>query len=320
MAVKDINVAGSFVGKGLEREALLLQDLLKKHDVYTNFYHYTNFANSNFVRADISISLEVMIPLALNLSRENWYIPNSEWFDPKAYDQFLPRFQKILCKTRDCERIWKEKLANDRPERVIYTGFEARDLFDPSVPRENKFLHAAGESEFKNTEAVIKAWTLTNWCCPKPPLTILTRQKKYRDLCEGVEGITCIERASEEELVQLFNSHRFHLMPSAYEGFGHSLNESLGVGALVLTTDAPPMNEFHGIVQEWTVRSAHKYPRSLAQLNLVMPMDVVIAVQKAVEWFDKPESLDKLSVVARNSFLSDREAFRTKFLQLVGVN
>lgn len=319
MAVKDINIIGSFVGKGLEREALLLQDLLKKHDVYTNFYHYTNFANSNFVRADISIFLEVVMVQALNLSRENWFVPNSEWHAPQN-DQFLPRFQKILCKTPDCERIWKDKLGSDRPERVSFTGFESRDLFDPSVERQNKFLHAAGESEFKNTEAVIQAWTLTNWCCPKPPLTILTRQKKYRDLCEGVEGITCIERASEEDLIQIFNSHRFHLMPSAYEGFGHSLHESIGVGALVLTTNAPPMCEFNGIVPEWSVKVAHKYPRALAQLSLAMPMDIIIAVQKAVESFDKPDLLDKLSANARNSFLSDRDSFRAKFLRLVGVN
>lgn len=319
MAVKDVNVAGSFVGKGLEREALLLQDLLKKHDVYTNFYHYTNFANSNFVRADISISLEVMIPQALNLSRENWYFPNSEWYTPQ-YDQFLPRFNRICCKTLDCERIWKQKLANDRPERVMYTGFESRDLYDPLIPRENKILHAAGESEFKNTEAVIKAWTLTNWCCPKPQLTILTRQKMYRDLCEGVENITCIERASEEELKVLFNSHRFHLMPSAYEGFGHSLHESLGVGALVLTTDAPPMNEFNGIVPDWKIRVAHRYPRSLAQLSLVMPRDVLIAVQKAVDDFENTEKLNHLSELSRGHFLADRSLFREKFLQLVGVN
>ena len=320
MAVKDINIVGSFVGKGLEREALLLQDLLKKHDVYVNFYHYTNFANANFVRADISIFLEVVMVQALNLSRENWFFPNSEWHAPQN-DQFLPRFTKILCKTRDCQRIWSAKLANDRPERVIYTGFESRDLFDLSVEREDRFLHAAGESEFKNTEAVINAWKAGNWVCRKPPLTVLTRQKKFQDMCEGVPEITCIERVPEEDLVKMFNSHRFHIMPSAYEGFGHSLNESLGVGALVVTTAAPPMDEFAGIVPEWTVRVSQKTPRSLAQLSHVAPIDVILAVQKVIADADASEERMRWRQEhARNSFLASRDSFRKTFLSLVGVN
>lgn len=319
MAVKDVNIIGSFVGKGLEREALLLQALLNKHDVYVNFYHYTNFANANFVRADISIFLEVVMVQALNLSRENWFMPNSEWHSP-INDQFLPRFTKILCKTKDCERLWKAKLATAGPERVSFTGFEARDLYNPDIVRENKFLHAAGESEFKNTEAVINAWKNNNWVCKKPHLTVLTRQKKYRDLCEGCEEITCIERASEEELVKLFNSHRFHVMPSAYEGFGHSLNESIGVGALVVTTNAPPMNEFAGIVPEWAVKVANKTPRSLAELCHVNPIDVIIGCQKAMEEAERmPDNLEGRSRHARECFLNSREDFRKRFLDLVGV-
>jgi glycosyltransferase involved in cell wall biosynthesis len=41
----------------------------------------------------------------------------------------------------------------------------------------------------------------------------------------------------------LQNRNLFHLCPSETEGFGHHLVEGMSVGAIVLATDAPPMNE-----------------------------------------------------------------------------
>jgi len=324
MAKKDINIITSLVGKGLEREYILLKELLNTHDVYTVGIHYTNWANATLVRADANIFLEVVHPLAFSLSRENWLFPNSEWWDSRN-DQFLARFTRICCKTRDCERIWRDKLAGDRPERVVYTGFLARDLYDPAVERENRFLHVAGESEFKGTEAVINAWRDGNWANRPFPLTVVTRQKRFQDLCNGTEGITWMPRVGEDELKCLMNSHRFHIMPCEYEGFGHGLHESLGCGALVITTAAPPMNEVNGIVGEWTIPVAGRTPRALAQLNRVEPVGIQTVVSRIVgaaaqtsamasmEWFEQR------SRGARAAFLADNAAFTEKFLQMVSV-
>lgn len=315
MARKDVNIVTSLVGKGLEREALLLRELLATHDVYTNFYHYCNYAGSNFVRADINLFLEVMMPNVLTLSRENWLFPNDEWWN-SLNDQFLPRITKVCCKTQDSFRHWCQKVD---PAKCVYVGFEARDLYHPEIPRENKFLHLAGGSEFKNTEAVIQAWKNGNWAYKPFPLTVVTLQKKWQALCEDVDNVTWIPRVNEDELVQLMNSHRFHLMPSAYEGFGHAIHEGLGCGALVLTTDAPPMNEFNGVVTEWKVPVTHQTPRALAQLNHVNLQGVQLAVFKVLEAVNRVEELEQRSQAARGAFLASREAFRQKFLSLVGV-
>jgi len=313
---KDVNIVTSLVGKGLEREFLLLKDLLNAHDVYVNSYHYTNYSGVEFVRADINLYLEVCMPNVMNLSRENWLVPNSEWWSP-INDQFLPRMTKILCKTRDCERIWRNKLAGDRPERVEYVGFEARDLYDSTVERENRFLHVAGESEFKNTEAVIDAWKKISWSLKPLPLTLVTRQPKYQELASNVDGVTVIDKAPDSELKRLMNSHRFHVLPSAYEGFGHSLHEGVGCGALVITTAAPPMNEFEGVQSDWTVRVSNASSRSLATMSSVSATDVAITCCKAMA--ANENELNYRAEAARAKFLTDREGFRKRFLELVGV-
>lgn len=331
MAKKDINIVSSMVGKGLQLEYDLLKALLNERDCYVNGYHYTHVAGSTFVRADVDLFLEVVMPNVLSLSRENWLVPNSEWWH-FANDRFLPQFTKVLCKTRDCERLWRQKLANDRPERVVYTGFDVRDLYDANVPREKKILHLSGESEFKNTEAVIEGWRKAVEQNDLQPftLTVVTRQKKYRDMCEGLDRTTCLERVPDDELKQVMNSHLIHLMPSKYEGFGHSLHEGLLCGALMITTAAPPMNEFAGVQTEFGVRVVKTSPRSLATLHEVSADGVFDSLKRATLamspaaalphlWAQAEERMRQRLAAVRPAALAERDAFRQKFLELIGA-
>jgi len=303
------------VGKGLEREYLLLRELLLAHDCYVVGMHYTDYANATMVRGDITMFLEVVMPPALHLSRENWLFPNSEWWDPRN-DRFLPHFTRILCKTQDCYRIWCQKVD---PRIVQFIGFEARDMYNPMISREPKFLHVAGESEFKNTEAVIEAWQRMKHIPQAPQLTVVTIQQKYIDMCQDVPNLTCIKRATEPELKDLLNSHLFHLIPSAYEGFGHILNEGLGCGALVITTDAPPMNEFTGVIRELGIMPHQQSRRSLATLQHVHSNNILPRISDAMTLGTMPAEVKKRQEQARESFLKSRDEFRQKILALIGV-
>lgn len=318
MARLDVNIVTSMVGAGLEREALLLKDLFASHDIYSNLMHYTNFG-APMIRADITIFFEVVMPQALSLSRENWLVPNCEWWDARN-DRFLPHFSKVLCKTQDCYRVWCAKVG---PQKCVYTSFEARDLYNPEIPRELKILHIAGKSEHKNTDAVLNTWNMTHLphVHPLPMLTVVCRAPAFNHYFEPSmqfidENVTRYDRVSEEQLVQLLNSHQIHLMPSQYEGFGHILHEGLGCGALMITTDAPPMNQFEGIYK--AIRVSQTCPRSLVNLNIVHHTEVEKIVREAVTlfWGNKKEVAAR-SMIAREAFLRNREFFRKTMMELV---
>ena len=121
------------------------------------------------------------------------------------------------------ERIFQGKVG----DRCQYLGWMARDLYQPSIPRERKFLHVAGKSQFKNTAAVVAGCQHAG-----VPLTVI-----------GEHTGDIRRRVEDQELIRLMNSHFCQVMPSAYEGYGHVLHEALSVGQVIITTDAPPMNE-----------------------------------------------------------------------------
>ena len=185
-------------------------------------------------QADLNIFLEELVPSQFSLARRNVWIPNQEWM-PLRWRRDLPRLDGIWVKTRYAERIFKEVSPS-----VAYVGFSSFDRYDPSVAKEPRtFLHVAGRSRQKGTAAVLEAWRRN----PQWPRLVLV-QNPVRAQVVDIPNVDYRPiRLEDEALRVLQNRSECHLYPSEAEGFGHVLCESMGLGAIVLSTDAPPMNE-----------------------------------------------------------------------------
>jgi glycosyltransferase involved in cell wall biosynthesis len=183
---------------------------------------------------DVNLMLEHVRPEDLPFARRNLLIPNPEWCLPKDV-QLLPRIDGMLVKTHHAEPIF-EALGCPR----AFIGFTSIDRLDASVPRERAFFHLAGRSTNKGTATLLATWRRhPEW----PRLTVLQSPHSRGEVVQAPNIDHRIDYVPDDELKRIQNAHRFHLCPSETEGFGHYLIEAMAIGALVVTLDAPPMNE-----------------------------------------------------------------------------
>ncbi|GAA0713159.1 glycosyltransferase [Dokdonella soli] len=185
-------------------------------------------------RFDVNLMMERLLANFLPLARRNALVPNPEWFQP-AWESQLEALDRVLVKTQHAVPIFAA-----RTSRTEFIGFTSADRLRSEVKREPTFFHLAGRSGNKGTQALIDLWLRKpSW----PTLTIVRRARMQREAITAPNLRFVTEYLDDEQLRILQNRHLFHLCPSETEGFGHYLVEGMSVGAIVLTTQAPPMNE-----------------------------------------------------------------------------
>jgi glycosyltransferase involved in cell wall biosynthesis len=187
---------------------------------------------------DVNIMLEHVQPAYFGVAQRNLFIPNPEWFSPRD-ERHLHRFDAVLAKTRVAVATFEA-----RGVRTIYIGFRSSDCLLPEVARQSRFLHLAGASDMKGTRRLLALWRRhPEW----PPLLVLQSPSTARDEPPTPDHANLEHRITTltriDEIRQLQNSHAFHLCLSETEGWGHYIAEAMSCGAVVLTCDAPPMNE-----------------------------------------------------------------------------
>jgi glycosyltransferase involved in cell wall biosynthesis len=241
--------------------------------------------------ADVNIFDEIVNLEALKAAPVSWIMPHPEWWFG-GWDTHLVHFDKVLAKTRDCERIFKQKVG----DKCQFLGWMPRDLYQPDIPRERKFLHIAGKSQMKNTREVIQGCKIA-----RVPLTVVSEHYGPRS------------RVPEDEIHRLMNSHFCQVMPSAYEGYGHVLREARAVGQVVITTDAAPMNELSPAI---LVPSCGTHFHHAGELHRVSPHDVAKAVRQVMAMSDA--EVEALRAEGREEFHKEVAAFQQALDELVG--
>jgi Glycosyl transferases group 1 len=291
-------------GAGLERDCQILAERLAEQG-HTSRGIQFNLSPPRGSVADVNVFVETLVPGMFPLARRQWVYVNPEWFS-SCWKKYLHGCERVIVKTQHAYDLLKPMTKLDQ---LVYTGFEARDLYDPLVPRERTFLHAAGRSQTKNTVETLEAWRNGNGF----PRLSLVADMQYR--CPP--GISWFKRVVDQEMIRLMNSSIFAIMPSSYEGFGHSLHESLGCGAVILTTNAEPMRTIGEHCPEGLIEDAGTSPRTnyLQNTYAVRPKAISDAVRRIL---DLPaEKIAAYSARSREKFLAGRTEFRQRFAELV---
>ena len=183
---------------------------------------------------DFVLMEEHIAPAFLDDARHRVLLPHPEWFLPRDMEA-LPHIDLVLAKTHEAQRVFAAQGC-----RALCIGFTSDDRRDASVPRERAFFHLAGSSRTKNTEPLLALWRRhPEW----PRLTVVQHPKEAKPGAPAANIDHRVGYLDEAELKRLQNAHLFHLCPSETEGFGHYIVEAMSVGAVVVTLDAPPMNE-----------------------------------------------------------------------------
>lgn len=290
-------------GVGLSLDVSLLTELFTSAGHEVEFH---DWESPSMPRADVAIHLELVSRTLAQCADRNIAMLNLEWY-PTDWLKYLSAFDQVWAKSVYAMRFCRQRGAKD----VQLTGFMGLDLYDPDVKRELKCVHLRGRSTMKGTEQVIEAWRRS----PElPPLTIIS--KGPLRLPESVSRrITIVDTPTDEERNRILNESEIHVCPSAAEGWGHYITEAMSVGAVVITTDASPMNEH--IRPEWGylvgVTKTREHHQAL--LTYTNPDLIAQAVRRAISL--TPERRREVGWAARGHFLKRNADFREVALRLV---
>jgi glycosyltransferase involved in cell wall biosynthesis len=256
-------------------------------------------------RFDINVMLEHIWPQYLHLAPCNVAIPNPEWFDWRDRD-LCWGIDRVWAKTAYTARLFSQLHLPTTP-----IGFDSEDRYDPAVPRERVFFHLAGKSRMKGTARLLAVWARH----PHWPRLIALQDESERipDPPPAPNVEYRVGFIADAELRRLQNACRFHLCPSEAEGWGHYIVEALGVGAVVITNDAPPMNELVSGARGCLVRCHRKGRQNQADTVQFDVEALEAAVERLMQTADA--ELDRLGAAARGFF----EANHAGFAQRVGA-
>lgn len=292
---------------GLQRDYELLRAYLESlgHEVFGQ--QDNRPADTEIPVCDLGIFLETISQHLVPMAKRFYYIANCEWLKPEFIRPIQRHCEKVFAKTREAERILREKFS-----RVHYIGFLTADKRDTSIKREAEFLHVGGNGGHRGTNTVIAAWREYRYWngldfINDSHLTVISNSKTVEAI-DNVPGITFIKRASEEELRTLQNRCLFHIQPSGTEGFGHALHESQSVGAILLTTQAPPMTELHAPFEIPSIRTKKA---NLGTVHEVSPSAIREMVPKMLALPNY--EVAKMKIAARARFEKGNREFAELF-------
>ena len=255
-------------------------------------------------RFDVNLFLERFDRRWFPHARCNVLVPNPEWFMPHMHED-LPGIDVVLGKSQQAVEIFSAL-----GKQARWLGFSGVDQHggELAAAKPLQVLHLAGRSIFKGTERVVALWRKhPQW----PQLTVVQRPhigplQLDTSAAPNIRFLT--HRLTDAEIVGLQRGYPVHVLPSEVEGYGQTLIEGLSVGAVVVTTDAPPMNE---LVQPDRGALVRANPMERMQLGVRIQADEIdleAVVRDVLSW--STERRTEVGAAARRWYVANDARFR----------
>jgi glycosyltransferase involved in cell wall biosynthesis len=253
---------------------------------------------------DVNLFLEFVDARRFSQARQNCFIPNQEWFSSWRH-LTLKSFDRILCKTLHAYDIF-QRLGHS----TSYISFTSQDRYRYEFEiNYNACLHLAGRSPLKGTKAIIDVWNQhPEW----PQLYVIQRSFDPPETSVPANITYIQEHVDLEVLTEMQNRCGVRIQTSEAEGFGHVLVEGMSCGAVVVTTDAPPMNEIVTPDRGFLVAYDRSTPKDLGRRYYVDPdqlekqLDFIFRLsleqrreigQRARDWYLENDHLFKQNII-----------------------
>ena len=305
---------------GLNRDLSVWRDALRHpgiHLTVTAFHNTVHHRSRRIFRRlipmitrrplyDINLFVEDVTEGWLNTARVNCLIPHQEWFT-EAHRDLLPRMDWLLCKTRFAVESF---LGHGISTKLI--GFTSQDRFDKTVRKDySACIHVAGSSMQKGSKTVNDVWLRNpSW----PTLSLFWNNPRGTPV--NGPNVRCETKFLDDaHLRWMQNMYGIHLCPSEAEGFGHYMAEAMSCKAVVVTTDAPPMNELVGHDRGVLVRYHRTTPQGAGTSFYVDPSDLEEKINTVLGM--DPSRRRELGDNARDWYLENDLAFKTRLFEVM---
>lgn len=312
-----VNLITNVQSPGLYQDICILRRLLESMpDTHVRVIDNFSASIDTFASgADLSIFLESLNNANhyLQCAHSNWLIVNPEYYFPDQFDRYLSLISLVICKTQHAYQVWAGRVGRNR---CLYTGFESRDMLVDGIQKSDGFIHVVGKSMEKGTDMVAEAWRSLSY-----QLTVVTRAQTQAEghvtwglanRFAGNPAVRHLHNLSDDHLAQELSQHRFVIQPSLYEGYGHVIHEAFSAKCVVLTTDAPPMNESAAIDRRMLIPVSRRVPRMMVEFNYCSAHGIRTVVESAVKM--SARDLTAIGEGAREEWIVARAIFRETFM------
>jgi glycosyltransferase involved in cell wall biosynthesis len=326
---------------GLQKDALILSKMFNNTKIIFDFdkiliESVENNRNDIFIFIEIVVFKEKLKKNYIKLAN-TFLLPNIEYSFLGKYfknlcihsmKEYLESFNIIFCKTYQLYKLlYSYYKINNINSNFMYIGFTSIPIpIKETKVNKDVIFYNQGGSLYRNHEIVIQTWKKYT----DLPLLIYKVNKlpdsnyfkKCSELIKSLQYEKNIflkhEKYSYDDYNTLLNSYDIFLCISMCEGFGHYIQEALGMGKIVVCLNMEPMNEYIKDGYNGFLIDSYIQRRANNIFNLPLYNCKEVDLYKKIQYVVKlsEEKKEQIRQNAKKTFNKNRDNFIKNYLNL----